>query len=80
MEAESVERHGKRWELVLGVEVASLAAIDAVVLPILHQADVMLALAQYAVALAIAELFRPSALVTDELLSHGDSDFSFFWQ
>ena len=66
--------------LVLRLEVAGLAAIDAVVLPVLHQPDVVLTLAENAVALAIAGLLRPSALVTHELLSHGDSDFSFFSQ
>jgi hypothetical protein len=57
-------------ELVLCVEVAGLAAVEAVKLTILHQPDVVLTLAQDAVALAVAELLRSAALVTEELLSH----------
>jgi hypothetical protein len=40
------------------VEVAGFAAVDAVVLAILAEADVMLAHAQYTIALAVAFLFR----------------------
>jgi hypothetical protein len=61
------------------VEVAGLATVEAVVLAILHQADVVLALAQNAIALAVTKLLRPAALVTDKFFSHGDSDFSFFF-
>lgn len=60
------------------MEIAGLAAVETIVLTILHQPDLVLARAQNAVALAITELFRPAALITEEFLSHGDSDFSVF--
>jgi len=60
------------------VEIAGLAAVETIVLTILHQSDLVLARAQNAVALAIAERLGSAALITKEFLSHGDSDFSVF--
>ena len=45
----------------LRLQVAGLAAIDAVVQPVIAQADVMQALAQSAVAVALALVFREVA-------------------
>jgi hypothetical protein len=42
----------------LRLQVAGLAAIDAVVQPVIAQADVMQSLAQSAIAVALALLFR----------------------
>jgi hypothetical protein len=58
---------------VLRLEVAGLAAVEAVVVSILYQANVMLALAEAAVALANALLFGLIALHADESFGHGQT-------
>jgi len=62
------------------VEIAGFAAVETIILAILHQPDLVLTLAQNAVALAIAEFFRSAALVTQEFFRHDKSDFSFSWR
>jgi hypothetical protein len=52
------------------VVVAGLAAGEAVEVAVLHQADIVLALAQDAIALATALLLGLATLVTDEFLRH----------
>jgi hypothetical protein len=59
----------RQWS-VLRLVVAGLAAGEAVEVAVLHQADVVLALAQDAIALAIAQFFRFATLVADELFRH----------
>jgi hypothetical protein len=52
------------------VVVAGFTAGEAVKVTILHQTDVVLALAQDAIALAVALLLSLATLVTDEFLCH----------
>jgi len=73
---ESTPRRAVNWlagvgtESVLRLEVAGLAAIETVKVTVLHQADIMLALAQDAISLATAIVFRLLALGADVLLGH----------
>ena len=55
---------------VLRLEIAGLAAIEAIVVAVLHQADVVLALAQAAEAGAAAVLFHLVAQHANEFLGH----------
>ena len=55
---------------VLRLEVAGLAAIEAIVIAVLHQADVVLALAEAAVSGATAVGLLLLALHTDVFVSH----------
>lgn len=55
----------------LGFEVAGFAAIAAQVLAVLDQADVVLALAHGAIAVALALGLRLIAQHANELFSHG---------
>jgi hypothetical protein len=54
----------------LRIKIAGLAAIEAVIVAILAQADVVLALAQTAIAPALALFFRLIALHANELVGH----------
>lgn len=53
------------------MEVAGFAAVDAVILAVLAEADIMLAHAKRAVAFALAFVFGLVAQHTDECISHG---------
>ena len=55
---------------VLRLKIARLAAIDAVVLPVLAQADIMLSMAQVAVLVALAAGLFFVADYADEFFSH----------
>ena len=55
---------------VLRLEVAGLAAIEAIVIAVLHQADVVLALAEAAEAGAAAVLLYLIALHANEFVGH----------
>jgi hypothetical protein len=54
----------------LRVKIARLAAIDAIVLAILAQSDIVRAVAQAAVALALATCLFLVTLETNECVSH----------
>jgi hypothetical protein len=58
-------------KLNLGLEVASFAAVDAVILAVLAKTDVILTHAESAIALTLAFIFRLVAQHTDECLGHG---------
>lgn len=55
---------------VLGLEVAGFATFEAVVLPVLAEADLVFALAERAVAVALASVFDLLADVAAERFGH----------
>src|SRR5689334_9281998 len=58
---------------VLGLEVAGLAAVEAIIIAVLNQADVVLTLAEATIAIAAALVFGLVAKQADELVGHGDT-------
>jgi hypothetical protein len=64
--------------LHLRLEVASLAAVEAIIVAILAEADAEFSLAEAAVALALAFVFVLVALHTNKRISHAETLPRFF--
>ena len=68
----------QRIESVLRLKVAGLAAIEAIIVSVLHQTHSVLAMAQHAKSIASAGIFGLIALSADKFFSHDQNTLSRF--